>query len=83
MFLAASNTDFSVSGSELQFIAERGGVFQKCMTLAAVDDDLPEQMEYFRLSVSTTEPLVDIQRPTVRIYITDNGKTVNPLDVGL
>lgn len=53
------------------------------MTLAAVDDDLPEQTEYFRLSVSTTEPLVDIQHPIVKICITDNGKTVSLYDVGL
>ena len=58
-------------------------MFQKCMILAAVDDDLPEQTEYFRLSVSTTESLVDIQRPIVRIYITDNGKTISLYDVGL
>ena len=53
------------------------------MTLAAVDDDLPEQMEYFQLTVSTNESLVYIQRPIVRIYITDNGKTISLLDVGL
>lgn len=79
--IAAGNTDFSVSGSELQFTTE--GVFRKCMTLAAVDDDLSEQMEYFRLSVSTTEPLVDIPRALVRIYIIDNGKIVNLLEFGL
>ena len=48
--------------------------FQKCMTLAAIDDDLPEEREFFRISVSSSDSLVDIdQRSSVRIYITDNG----------
>lgn len=56
-------------------------MFQKCMSVTAVDDELPEQMEYFQFSVSTNEDLVDIRRPTVSIYIIDNGKIINLLDV--
>ena len=47
------------------------------MTLAAVDDNLPEETEFFRVTISSTDELVDIdQRRAVRVYITDNGMLV-------
>ena len=50
-------------------------MFQKCMTLAAVDDVVPEETEFFRVSISSMDELVDIdEHSSVRIYITDNGR---------
>ena len=52
-------------------------MFQKCMTLAAADDDLPEETEFFRVTISSTDEVVEIdQRRSVRVYITDNGTLV-------
>ena len=43
------------------------------MTLAAVDDVLPEEKEFFRIRVSSSDSFVNIQQSTVKIYITDDG----------
>ena len=68
---AATNVDFFVAGIQLNGMGNR---FQKCMTMTAVDDDLPEDTEYFRIRVSSSDSLVDIDRRNpVRVYITDNG----------
>ena len=67
--------DFFVSG--VRFNTQQDGdesYFQKCMTLSAVDDNFPEEKEFFRISLSSSDSLVDFERTMVRIYITDNGK---------
>lgn len=71
----ASNLDFFVAGihDQLHRITAEGDIIQKCMTLAAEDDALPEDEESFRVSVSSVDSRVTINRNSVRIYITDNG----------
>lgn len=70
-FSGSSNFDYYVSGVQIH---GGGNTFQKCMTLAAVDDDLPEEMEFFRVTISSADEFVDIaQRSSVRVYVTDNG----------
>ncbi|CAI8019496.1 hypothetical protein GBAR_LOCUS11718 [Geodia barretti] len=65
----AINVDFYVSGVTFN---QEDNQFRKCMTLTAVDDILPEQKEFFRIRVSSSDNLVNIQHSTVKIYITDN-----------
>ena len=44
------------------------------MMMAATDDDIPEEKEFFRLNVSSSDSMVDVdERSSVRIYINDNG----------
>lgn len=47
--------------------------YQKCKTLTAVDDNLPEENEFFRISISSSDSLIHIEESIVRVYITDNG----------
>ena len=67
---AAINADFYVSGVTFN---QEDNQLRKCMTLTTVDDILPEQKEFFRIRVSSSDNLVNIQHSTVKIYITDNG----------
>ena len=48
------------------------------MMMAATDDDIPEEKEFFRLNVSSSDSMVDVdERSSVRIYINDNGINLN------
>ena len=74
LLTAASNADFYVSGVRFNHeVNQENSRYQKCMTLTAVDDILPEENEFFRISISSSDSLIDIEESTVRVYITDNG----------
>ena len=73
----AKTLDYFISGNRLERWNFEGNIFQKCITLSAVDDVLPEASEFVTVRVSTNDSLVTLDRESVRVYITDNGTALH------
>ena len=72
---AADTSDFIVTDG-LDALSAPGPRTLKCVTITAVDDRVPEGDEYITVSLSTSDPLVDIQHDSVSVTITDNGTII-------